>query len=377
MKKMLSVIIATIMVLTIIPAGIVTASASNACGDYLYSIVDDSTATIIGYTGTGGEITIPDNLDNYPVTVIGSNAFNGCNTLTVAIIPNTVISIGNNAFDNCSEMKRVTIGSGVTSIGNSAFNICPKLRAAYFLGNAPQIGSLVFGPGSNATYAQAYRTTLYYLVGSTGFEDTPYYGYDPYPPYGYILPGGEYPPYITYPPGSIGIISPGFPSHRWNGYGTATFWLTRLVLHTNSPAIIDSVNSTIYGLTAGITQSEFESNFVQIDGFGNFIYTFDSGKFGTGTKVEIFDKTVNKVVATYNIVVFGDVNGDSNIDSMDAGTLVDVENKAIAWNRNIDTALFKAGDINGDGNIDSMDAGMLIDIENGSLHINQSTGTSF
>jgi len=44
------------------------------------------------------------------------------------------------------------------------------------------------------------------------------------------------------------------------------------------------------------------------------------------------------------------------------------------WDPLNDAALFKAGDVNGDGNIDSADAGLLVDCENFLLGVDQVTG---
>ena len=77
---------------------------------------------------------------------------------------------------------------------------------------------------------------------------------------------------------------------------------------------------------------------------------------------------------TYTVLIYGDVNGDGNIDSGDAGLIVDYENFFITWDPAADAALYKAADLNGDGNIDSGDAGLIVDAENFMLTINQVTG---
>ena len=78
--------------------------------------------------------------------------------------------------------------------------------------------------------------------------------------------------------------------------------------------------------------------------------------------------------ATYTIVIYGDINGDGNIDSIDAGHLADYENGFVTWDAQSDAAYLKAADLNGDGSIDSIDAGIVADAENYLSNINQSTG---
>jgi len=47
----------------------------------------------------------------------------------------------------------------------------------------------------------------------------------------------------------------------------------------------------------------------------------------------------------------------------------------IEWDPALQNFLFKASDINGDGNVDSSDAGILVDVENFMLLIDQADGS--
>lgn len=96
---------------------------------YQYQLLDDGTAKITGYTGGGGNITIPSELDGHAVTSIGNRAFEGCNSLTTVTIPNTVTSIGSSAFASCSNMTSITIPNSVTNIDSYAFANCSSLAS--------------------------------------------------------------------------------------------------------------------------------------------------------------------------------------------------------------------------------------------------------
>ncbi len=124
MKRALSILLATVLLLTCIPLTAVSVSADTS-GDYEYTVTDGK-ATITGYTGSGGAITIPSTLDGYPVTAIGDEAM-FCYNLTSVIIPNSVTTIGSSAFWHCDNLTSVSIPASVTSIGSSPFDSCEKL----------------------------------------------------------------------------------------------------------------------------------------------------------------------------------------------------------------------------------------------------------
>jgi hypothetical protein len=75
--------------------------------DYDYS-VSNGQATITGYHGAGGDVTIPATLGGCPVVGIGDRAFAGCDTLTHLTIPGHVTSIGSGVFDSCTDLIGIT-----------------------------------------------------------------------------------------------------------------------------------------------------------------------------------------------------------------------------------------------------------------------------
>jgi len=99
---------------------------------------------ITGYTGSGGAITIPDQIMGYPVTAIGNSAFYGCSTLTSVIIPDSVTTIGDQAFGYCQSLTSVTIGSEVTSFGMNAFAYCSALSSVTIRDGVTEIGNSAF-----------------------------------------------------------------------------------------------------------------------------------------------------------------------------------------------------------------------------------------
>ncbi len=117
-----------------------------------------TTATVTGYTGSGGAVVIPDTITwggtDYTVTAIADRVYvngyyigafaNGKTTITSVTIPDSVTTIGSDAFKDCTVLKGVTTGNGVTSIGGSAFQGCTSLAELTLGSSVTTIGSWAF-----------------------------------------------------------------------------------------------------------------------------------------------------------------------------------------------------------------------------------------
>jgi hypothetical protein len=112
---------------------------------------NNGSITITGYTGPGGDVTIPDTTNGYPVTGIGTNVFYDCTNLTSITISTNVTSIGWEAFELCPNLTSATIPNSVTSIGNFAFGWCPSLTSATVPNGVTNIGDGAFFGCSSLT----------------------------------------------------------------------------------------------------------------------------------------------------------------------------------------------------------------------------------
>ncbi|MDD1772860.1 MAG: leucine-rich repeat protein [Methanomassiliicoccales archaeon] len=123
-------------------------------GDYTYSTSGSPlVATITGYNGTGGAITIPSTLDGYTVMAIGDSAFDTCTSLTSVVIPNSVTSIGLGAFASCYNLTSINIPSDVKVISTTMFWHCSALSSVHFdsSGTVLTIGYNTFEQCTNLT----------------------------------------------------------------------------------------------------------------------------------------------------------------------------------------------------------------------------------
>ena len=77
---------------------------------FRYKIINEEAAITARSLATG-DITIPDEIDGYPVTSIMHSAFINCEELTSITIPKTVTSIGNGVFSGTSNLSEIIVDS--------------------------------------------------------------------------------------------------------------------------------------------------------------------------------------------------------------------------------------------------------------------------
>lgn len=203
-KRLLSMILALSMMLTILPVNAITAFAANDgmsgnCGkngdNVTYALTLNNgdttnptyTLTIKG-NGEMADFKESDNVERAPwiaqkekitaVTIengvtyvgayafdhckkltqitihaqlnsIGKGAFSDCEGLTSIEIPKTVTSIGASAFSGCKGLSNIEIPETVVSIGGAAFNGCTGLTSIKIPATVTSIGEYTFNECSN------------------------------------------------------------------------------------------------------------------------------------------------------------------------------------------------------------------------------------
>lgn len=149
-KRMLSVVLAVALMLTGLPMYGMEAQAAEQPEGYEYEVNEDgNSVTITEYTGIGGDVVIPSEIDGKKVTSIGDSAFRYRIDVTSIVIPEGVTSIGDSAFYSDGEsyessLASVEIPSSVTSIGRAAFFGCWRLTSIEIPSSVTSIGDRAF-----------------------------------------------------------------------------------------------------------------------------------------------------------------------------------------------------------------------------------------
>lgn len=182
-KKFLSVLLALMMIISIIPmSNASVVFEAGFCGEELEWSYTASTQSL-KISGTGEMYDYfydyspwsahNSNIRNIimcdGITSIGHGAFSNCTSITNIVIPDGVTEIGDFAFSNCSSLTNVTIPCSVISIMNSAFNECYNLTDVYYSGTEEQWNKIDFALHLD----ELFNATIHYNSTSTDNPSEP------------------------------------------------------------------------------------------------------------------------------------------------------------------------------------------------------------
>lgn len=136
--------------------------------DFLYKL-GTGLATITDYTGKGGDIVVPAEIDGHPVIIIGYRAFSFWDSITSIELPPGVIAIGESAFANCTGLTSIDLPMGLRFIGEDAFYRCTGLTSIDLPGSITTIENETFRncTGLTSIFLPKGLTT----IGESAFRD--------------------------------------------------------------------------------------------------------------------------------------------------------------------------------------------------------------
>ena len=175
-KRLISLLVAVCMMITMLPLSAVTAfaedmspstggTASYKGYNYEYKVNADGNATITKFLGpdastksTGSyNIEIPTELNDIRVTGLGDYSFavdadsdagypgnSLCRNIHSVTIPESVTSIGKYAFARCSSLTSLKLGENIKTIGDHAFYYCIKLESVIIPQSVTFMGDRAF-----------------------------------------------------------------------------------------------------------------------------------------------------------------------------------------------------------------------------------------
>ena len=126
-----------------------------------YSIGDDGTVMITGYTGNETDLTIPASIEGLPVTTIGSWAFNATSNAVNITLPDTLTTIEAFAFFDATNLENIVLPDSLETIESWAF-YRSHLRSLLLPENVSEIGNWACSGMPN-------------LTAITVAEDNPYF----------------------------------------------------------------------------------------------------------------------------------------------------------------------------------------------------------
>ena len=354
MKKILSLTLALILIISVIPV----ANALNYNG-FVYVDNGDGTCNITGYNDFYAEdVVIPATIND--LTVVSITGFRQKNSIRYVSIPQTVEEIGAYAFYNCKKLYSVAIGVGVKTIGKSAFNGCVELTSVN-LRNTEELGEMAFYGCTKLNWLNC--GTALKTIGSRAFWNTKKLDYIKFSPtleiigdYAFsnceLLPSPVFPDSLK----SIGLSA----FSNCKAFETITFGKGELV-----------INAYAFENCTLLTEITIPDNIVAI---GRNAFAFresdstvtthpvkircNSGSPGVAYSIKCH-APVYIIDLDRTIDMFGDIDGDGAVTTLDA-------RKALRLASNLEAGvtdeMLLAGDFNQNGAFDLSDANLILEV---------------
>ena len=194
-KRILSILLAVLMLLSALPLGMVdtayaAALASGKCGDSATWTLDNTGTLTISGTGATYNYDMDDDgnsaapwctkariqrvnkvVVNSGITELGYSMFSNCTQLTSVSLPSGLKRIGSCLFLGCTRLSAITIPSSVTTIESNAFTHCDSITAITLPGGLRTMGDAVCSQMAKLTTATVSGGVTY--LSNYAFNDCP------------------------------------------------------------------------------------------------------------------------------------------------------------------------------------------------------------
>lgn len=176
LKRAVSCLLAVVMLLSMCML-VPTATAAETADGLVYEEVNEE-ITITGYTGAGGEVVIPAEIDGKPVTQIAAQAFRVSKVpaalhITKITIPDSVTTMGKGVFFGCSNLQEVVFPENV-SIPSTAsmFRDCTALQSITVPKNVTSLDMYMFQNCESLETISFPEGSLLVLIQMLAFKKT-------------------------------------------------------------------------------------------------------------------------------------------------------------------------------------------------------------
>ncbi|MDR2526222.1 MAG: leucine-rich repeat protein [Oscillospiraceae bacterium] len=111
---------------------------------YRYTVLEDNSAVLTRYLGTGGDLFVPAMIDGHPVRVLGASLYSGMASITGLTVPGSVTMIESRAFAGCTGLTGVELPESLLHIGDEVFTRCTALLQITLPDSLQTIGAYCF-----------------------------------------------------------------------------------------------------------------------------------------------------------------------------------------------------------------------------------------
>ena len=194
-KRILSILLAVLMLLSALPLGMVdtayaAALAGGQCGDSATWTLDNTGTLTISGTGATYNYDMDDDgnsaapwctkariqrvnkvVVNSGITELGYSMFSNCTQLTSVSLPSGLKRIGSCLFLGCTRLSAITIPSSVTTIESNAFTHCDSIAAITLPSGLRTMGDAVCSQMAKLTTATVSGGVTY--LSNYAFNDCP------------------------------------------------------------------------------------------------------------------------------------------------------------------------------------------------------------